>query len=70
MFNVCYRCGEYRADKTITTGANGTRPFANALCPVCGHPHPFWQWPLLVVSGASGAGKACLLQALTRQPPP
>ncbi len=59
MFNVCYRCGEYRADKEIDPSG----PYA--ICPVCGYRHAFRQLPLLIVGGASGAGKSTVLQALT-----
>ena len=58
MFNVCYRCGEYRADKEIDPAG------PSAVCPVCGHRHPFRRLPLLIVGGASGAGKSTVLQAL------
>lgn len=52
MINVCYNCGIYRADKLIDPSG----PFA--ICPEYGFKHPFRQLPLLVVSGASGAGKS------------
>ena len=58
MFNVCRDCGLYRADKTI----DPTGPYA--LCPECGHAHPFRRLPLLLVGGASGAGKSTILQHL------
>lgn len=58
MFNVCYNCGEYRADKVIDPRG----PYA--ICPACGHPHPFRRLPLLIVSGASGAGKSTVLRRL------
>lgn len=58
MLNVCYQCGLYRADKTIDPSG----PFA--ICPECGYKHPFKQLPLLVVSGASGAGKSSVCQHL------
>jgi len=58
MFNVCHNCGLYRADKTIDPSG----PYA--ICPECGHKHPFRQMPLLIVSGASGAGKSSVCQAL------
>ncbi|MFN8446753.1 MAG: hypothetical protein U0175_38525 [Caldilineaceae bacterium] len=63
MFNVCHLCGQYRADKTIQTDPLNSRD-ALALCPECGHPHPFRRLPLLVVSGASGAGKSTVCNAL------
>lgn len=58
MFNVCHNCGLYRADKIIE--ASG--PYA--ICPECGHKHPFRQLPLLIVSGASGSGKSSVCQAM------
>jgi hypothetical protein len=54
MMNVCHNCGEYRADKIIDP--NGPA----AVCPVCGFRQPFRQLPLLLVSGASGAGKTAI----------
>ena len=58
MFNVCHNCGLYRADKIIDRSG----PYA--ICPECGHKHPFRQLPLLIVSGASGAGKSSVCQAM------
>jgi predicted ABC-type ATPase len=58
MFNVCHHCGLYRADKIIDPSG----PYA--ICPECGYKHPFRQLPLLIVSGASGAGKSSVCQAL------
>jgi uncharacterized protein YukE len=58
MFNVCHKCGLYRRDKIIDPSG----PYA--ICPECGHKHPFRQLPLLMVSGASGAGKSSVCQAL------
>jgi hypothetical protein len=58
MFNVCHHCGLYRADKIIDPSG----PYA--ICPECGHKHPFRRLPLLIVSGASGAGKSSVCQAL------
>lgn len=61
MFNVCSRCGEYRPDKIIDPHG----PLA--VCPHCGYAQPFLQLPLLVISGASGAGKSTIcLQLLGR----
>ena len=60
MLNCCYGCGEYRADKIINDA--GERPVA--VCPECGHEHPFLMLPLLIVTGASGAGKSTILQRL------
>jgi predicted kinase len=58
MFNVCHHCGLYHADKIIDPAG----PFA--VCPACGHEHPFKQLPLLMVSGASGAGKSTVCHQL------
>ena len=58
MFNVCHNCGLYRADKIIVPSG----PYA--VCPECGHKHPFRQLPLLIVTGASGAGKSSVCQAM------
>lgn len=35
-----------------------------AICPECGYRHPFKQQPLFLVTGASGAGKTTVCQAL------
>lgn len=59
--NVCFQCGLYRADKTIDPAG----PFA--ICPECGYKHPFRQLPLLIVSGASSAGKTTVCQQLVGQ---
>ncbi len=64
VFNVCYQCGIYRADKIIDSAG----PYA--ICPECGHRHPFTRQPLFTVGGASGTGKSALLQALGTQPQP
>jgi shikimate kinase len=61
MMNVCFQCGMYHADKIIDPAG----PFA--VCPECGFQHPFRQLPLLIVSGASGAGKTTVCQHLTGQ---
>jgi hypothetical protein len=58
MFNVCPTCGQYHADKIIDPSG----PFA--ICPDCSYKHPFRQLPLLLVSGASGAGKTAVCNAL------
>jgi adenylate kinase family enzyme len=49
----------YHADKIIDPSG----PFA--ICPECGYPHPFLYLPLLIVSGASGAGKSTVCNQLT-----
>jgi hypothetical protein len=58
MMNICYQCGIYRADKIIDPDG------PVAACPECGHRHRFAQLPLLIVSGASGAGKSTVCQIL------
>jgi predicted kinase/DNA-directed RNA polymerase subunit RPC12/RpoP len=58
MMNVCFQCGLYRADKTIDPAG----PYAT--CPQCGYKHRFLQLPLLIVSGASGAGKSTVCHHL------
>jgi AAA domain len=58
MINVCFQCGAYRADKIIDPDG------ALAICPECGFRHRFVQMPLLVVSGASGAGKSTVCNIL------
>lgn len=58
MFNVCHNCGLYRADKIIDPSG----PYA--VCPECGHKHLFRRFSLLIVSGASGAGKSTVCQAM------
>lgn len=54
MFNVCPGCGEYCVEKTIEPMSPTT---AVAICPTCGHRHPFRREPLFIVTGASGTGK-------------
>ena len=61
MFNVCHHCGLYLADKIIDPAG----PFA--VCPECGHKHLFKRLPLLMVSGASGAGKSTVCHQLLGQ---
>lgn len=59
MFNVCYNCGQIRADKIIDPKG----PFA--ICPLCQHRHPFRQLPLLMVCGPSATGKSTVCQRIT-----
>ena len=61
MFNVCHKCGMYRADKIIDPAG----PYA--ICPECGHAHLFHALPLMIVAGASGAGKTAVCNALLGQ---
>ena len=58
MLNICWNCGLYCADKVVDPAG----PYA--VCPECGHKHPFRQLPLLIVSGASGTGKSTVCQQL------
>jgi hypothetical protein len=58
MMNVCFQCGQYRADKIIDPSG----PYA--ICPECGYRHPFVMAPLLIVSGASSSGKTTVCQSL------
>lgn len=58
MDNICLACGAWRADKTIDPSGPA------AICPACGHRQPFRMLPLLLVGGASGAGKSTVCQAL------
>lgn len=59
MLNVCHHCGLYRADKIIDPDG------PVAVCPECGHRHPFLALPLMIVGGASGAGKSAVCNHLT-----
>ncbi len=62
MFDVCWGCGEWHAEKEILERSEG----GIARCPDCGHVHPFRYLPLLVITGASGSGKSTILQAMVR----
>ncbi len=57
MINVCPSCGQYAVEKEIRPSGPGR---ALAVCPACGHAHPFAYLPLFVITGASGAGKSSL----------
>ncbi|HEX5417243.1 MAG TPA: AAA family ATPase [Chloroflexota bacterium] len=63
MFNVCPGCGQYSVEKQIDPDGPA------AICPFCGHRHPFRRLPLFVVTGASGAGKTTVALALPEQLP-
>jgi predicted kinase len=54
MFNVCPGCGEYTVEKEVEPTSPTS---AVAICPTCGHRHPFRRQPLFIVTGASGTGK-------------
>lgn len=56
MFLICPQCGQ-PADHAIHRTAPG---HADAVCPSCGHLHPFHFRPLPVITGASGSGKSTL----------
>ena len=58
MMNVCAACGVYRADKIVDAAASV------ATCPACGHRAPFRLHPLLVIGGASAAGKSTVCRHL------
>lgn len=58
MLNICFKCGSYRADKIIDPQG------PVAICPECGYRHHFLYLPLLIVSGASGAGKSSVCHHL------
>jgi hypothetical protein len=58
MMNICFNCGEYRADKVIDPEG----PYAT--CPLCGFKHRFLRLPLLLVGGPSGTGKTAIYQKL------
>lgn len=58
MFNVCPGCGEYSEEKSIDPHGPA------AICPYCGHRHPFIQLPLFIITGASGSGKTTVCQEL------
>jgi len=59
VLDICAECGQYRPDKIIDP--NGPV----AVCPECGHRHPFRQLPLFIVAGASGAGKTTICRGVT-----
>jgi gluconate kinase len=61
MFNVCPGCGEYSDEKSIDPHG------PVAICPYCGHRHPFVQLPLFIITGASGSGKTAVCQELATQ---
>ena len=61
MINICSACGLYRADQ-IVDPVDPTGPVV--ICPECGKRRPFVRLPLLVVTGASGAGKSTVCNRL------
>lgn len=64
MINVCAHCGSYRPDKEIQR--NPTR----AICPDCGHSHPFVQQPLYIICGPNGGGKTAVCRQFQHQSNP
>lgn len=58
MINVCAQCGSYRSDKEIRQNP------IRAICPDCGHSHPFLQLPLFIVCGTSSGGKTAVCRQL------
>lgn len=58
MFNTCFQCGEFRADKVIDPSGQV------AICPVCGYEHPIKRLPLFLLAGASGTGKSTIAHRL------
>lgn len=58
MINTCAQCGSYRPDKEIRQNPS------RAICPDCGHDHPFLQLPLFVVCGTNGGGKTAVCRHL------
>jgi broad-specificity NMP kinase len=54
MFNVCPNCGIYDVEKDIIESKAQTF----AKCRHCAYMHPFKKLPLLLLTGASGAGKS------------
>jgi hypothetical protein len=58
----------YNPAKTVMPADDSlTRYIAYAVCPACGHRHPFKQLPLFIVCGASGTGKTTLLHQLSTE---
>lgn len=64
MVNVCPACGLYRADQRIEAVEPDIPGEAIAICPECGNRRSFLRLPLLIVTGASGAGKSTVCNHL------
>ena len=64
MLNVCPACGLYRADQIVEAGEPGASAASVVVCPACGARRSFVRGPLLVVTGASGAGKSTVCNRL------
>jgi guanylate kinase len=58
MINICFKCGENNAEKTVDIKAQ------YAICPICGYKNQFITMPLFIVAGASGTGKTTILKEL------
>jgi hypothetical protein len=61
VFNVCPGCGTYSVEKMVEP--SGDR-YAVAICPACGHQHPYRYLPVFSISGASGVGKTSVILGL------
>lgn len=61
MINVCPACGLYRVDQVVDPGDPAG---SVVVCPECGERRPFLRLPLLIVTGASGAGKSTVCNRL------
>ncbi len=64
MINICPACGLYRADQIVDAGEPGDPARSVVICPECGERRPFVRLPLLVITGASGAGKSTVCNRL------
>lgn len=63
MYSVCLKCGEWEPNKEIRPDRANPKE-AVAVCPICGHEHPFGYLPLFIVTGPSGAGKTTACAAM------
>ena len=63
MLNTCPSCGAYHADQIVIPAG----PLV--ICPECRARRPFLYLPLLLVGGASGAGKTAVLDSLLGRVP-
>jgi len=62
MMNVCAACGVYHADMIVE--ASRVETSGVAVCPACGHREPFAIQPLLLIGGASEAGKSTVCRRI------
>jgi len=58
MVNVCFKCGEYCAEKEVDINNK------IAICPLCGYKNRYILMPLFIIGGASGTGKSTVLKEL------